>query len=81
MDRKVLNLLIQDFSSIRTRSILWQKKQIIRNKIHCKRCLDIVESMLVYECKFCNCGAVGADGGSEYLRRIGVFDDIEELSE
>jgi hypothetical protein len=57
------------------------KKLIIRNKIRCKRCLDIVESTLVYECKFCSCGAVGVDGGREYLRRIGAFDDIEELSE
>ncbi|WP_446685713.1 DUF7695 domain-containing protein [Paenibacillus alginolyticus] len=39
------------------------KKQTIRNKIRCKRCLDSVESTLVYECKFCSCGAVGVDGG------------------
>ncbi|OAB34530.1 DUF7695 domain-containing protein [Paenibacillus macquariensis] len=57
------------------------KIQIKRNKIRCKRCLDIVESTFVYECKFCSCGAIGVDGGREYLRRIGAFDDIKELSE
>jgi hypothetical protein len=56
------------------------KKQIIKNSVRCKRCLEIIESTLVHDCTFCRCGAVGVDGGHEYLRRIGSIEDIEELS-
>ena len=53
------------------------------NKIRCKRCGDIIESKTVHDFKFCKCGAVAVDGGTEYLRRcfINTEDDYEELSE
>ncbi|WP_456064392.1 DUF7695 domain-containing protein [Cohnella endophytica] len=30
--------------------------------------------------KFFQCGRVGLDGGHEYLKRIGLIEDYEELS-
>lgn len=41
---------------------------------------DIIESINVHDFKWCSCGAVAADGGREYLRRVGNEDDFEELS-
>jgi len=56
-------------------------KKIIVNKIKCKKCGDIIESVSVHDFKFCKCGAVAVDGGHEYLRRCGYLEDYEELSE
>lgn len=57
-------------------------KKILENKIRCKKCGDILESNFTHDFKFCSCGAVGIDGGKDYLRRTVryTFDDIEELS-
>lgn len=54
---------------------------IIRNKIRCRKCGDIVESVSRHDFKMCSCGAVGVDGGHDYLRRTGKKEDYEELSE
>ncbi|RKP54123.1 hypothetical protein D7Z26_12120 [Cohnella endophytica] len=56
------------------------KFKIIRNIIRFKHCLDTIESVDVYDIKTCSCGKVGVDGGTEYLKRLGVVDDYEELS-
>lgn len=55
--------------------------RILRNKIRCKKCNDIIESTSVHDFKFCRCGAVAVDGGYDYLRRCGKKEDFEELSE
>lgn len=55
-------------------------EQIRTNKIKCKKCGDIIESINVHDFKWCSCGAVAIDGGREYLRRIGNKEDFEELS-
>ena len=55
--------------------------KIIVNKIKCKKCGDIIESIYRHDFKYCKCGAVAVDGGKEYLRRLGFKDDYEELSE
>ncbi len=55
--------------------------KIITNKIRCRKCGDIVESVSVHDFRRCRCGAVAADGGHEYLRRIGNKEDWEDLSE
>ena len=55
--------------------------KIIRNKIRCKKCGEIIESFSVHDFKFCKCEAVAVDGGHEYLRRCGNQEDWEELSE
>ena len=56
-------------------------QQIITNKIRCKKCGDIIESEYTHDFKMCQCGAVGVDGGHDYLRRLGNLDDWEELGE
>lgn len=50
------------------------------NKIKCRKCGDIIESIDVHDFKCCSCGEVAIDGGREYLRRVGNKDDFEELS-
>ena len=57
------------------------KKKIIKNKIQCKYCGDILESIDIYDKKKCSCGRVGIDGGHDYLKRIGREEDYIELSE
>ena len=56
-------------------------KKIIVNKIQCKKCKDIIESKHVHDFKLCTCKSIAIDGGLEYLRRVGNFEDIIELSE
>lgn len=56
-------------------------KRILVNKIKCKRCCDIIESKYRHDFKFCHCGSVAVDGGTDYLKRIGNRDDWEELSQ
>lgn len=51
---------------------------ILRNRIQCIKCGDIVNSYHRHHFVMCNCGAVGVDGGLEYLRRTGT--DWVELS-
>lgn len=54
-------------------------KKIVRNRIKCKKCGEIIESTSRHDFKFCKCGAVAVDGGKDYLRRVGK--DYEELVE
>lgn len=53
---------------------------IVYNAIRCKKCGDVVESNHRHDFNMCSCNTVGADGGKEYLRRIGEKEDTEELS-
>ena len=55
--------------------------KIVSNKIKCKKCGDILESVSVHDFKECRCGAVAVDGGLDYLRRCGYREDWEELSD
>lgn len=55
-------------------------KRIRTNKIKCKKCGDIIESINVYDFKWCSCRAVAVDGGHKYLKRVGNKEDFEELS-
>ena len=54
-------------------------ERIRTNKIKCRKCGDIIESIDVHDFKWCSCGAVAVDGGREYLRRVGNKNDFEEL--
>jgi len=50
-----------------------------RHAIHCKKCLEIIESKYVHDFKQCSCGAVGIDGGLSAGNRIlGHLSDIED---
>jgi hypothetical protein len=56
---------------------------IIRNRIQCTHCNDIIESFYTHHFVQCSCGAVFTDGGKSYLRR-GFRDspnDFIDLSE
>ena len=57
------------------------RKKILRNRIRCKRCNDIIASYTRHDFKSCKCGAVFVDGGKDYCRRVGNRQDYEELSE
>ena len=58
-----------------------EMRKIKSNKIRCRNCDEIIESVSVHDFKFCKCGAVAVDGGHEYLRRCGNLENFEELSE
>ena len=58
-----------------------KKTIIVKNKIRCKKCGDIIESKYRHDYKECKCGAVAVDGGHDYIRRIGEQNDYEELYE
>lgn len=55
--------------------------KIITNRIKCKKCGDVIESKTLHDYVACRCGAVAVDGGHDYLRRLGNFDNWEEMSE
>ena len=42
-------------------------KKIVRNRIKCKKCGEIIESTRWHEIKFCKCGAVAEDSAIKYL--------------
>ena len=56
-------------------------RQILCNRIKCKKCGEVIESVSVHDFKYCRCQTVAVDGGREYLRRVGNCGDWEELSE
>lgn len=54
---------------------------ILHNKAQCKKCNQIIESTHRHDFVKCQCGAIFVDGGQDYIRRGGNFDNIIELSE
>lgn len=54
---------------------------ILKNRIRCKLCGDVIESKHVHNFVTCSCGACSVDGGQDYLRRCGNHDDWEDLTE
>lgn len=54
---------------------------IKRNVIKCRHCGDVIESKTVHDFVTCSCGKVSVDGGKDYLRRCGSYEDFEDLSE
>ena len=59
------------------------REKIIRNRIRCKKCGDIIESKYTHDFKECSCKSCFVDGGHEYLRRgfveRGCFEDLSEV--
>ncbi|MBQ8133069.1 MAG: hypothetical protein IJ192_01450 [Clostridia bacterium] len=51
-------------------------QKIIRNRIKCSACGDIIESTYYHDFVSCSCGRVSIDGGNDYLRRC--FTESEE---
>lgn len=66
-------------------------RRMVRNRIRCKLCGDILESTSVHDFKRCSCGKCFTDGGLDYARRgfdgdnpDDIFEDLsvyEELTE
>jgi len=57
------------------------KRKIIRNAAKCLACNDIIESYHRHDFVACKCGKLMVDGGHDYLRRVGDFENSEDLSE
>jgi uncharacterized protein (DUF1330 family) len=55
-------------------------EKIQSNRAKCRKCGDVVESKNVHDYRSCTCGAIAVDGGTDYLKRTGNPEDIEELS-
>jgi len=55
--------------------------KILRNKIKCLKCGDVITSETVHDFKWCSCKSCAVDGGREYLRRVGNPQDWKEKSE
>lgn len=53
--------------------------KIIRNRIKCKKCGDIIESKSVHHFVEYRCKSIAVDGGHEYQRWVGNIEDIEDL--
>jgi hypothetical protein len=45
------------------------------------KCKDVIESVHRHDFLSCSCGSISVDGGKEYLRRVGKFNYLKELSE
>lgn len=46
-----------------------EKRRIKTNKIRCKFCGDVLESMFTHDFQLCSCGSCFTDGGHYYIRR------------
>ena len=55
-------------------------KKVIRNAFRCKKCGETVVSGTRHSFVHCKCGNF-TDGGTDYIRRGGNFEDMEDLSE
>jgi hypothetical protein len=44
---------------------------ILRNSARCGHCGQEIESSHRHDFRMCRCGALGVDGGNDYIRRIG----------
>ena len=58
---------------------------IKRNAVKCLKCDTVIESKHRHDFVSCKCGNIMADGGKDYIRRVGHGlsdkDSIQELSE
>ena len=55
--------------------------RIVSNRIRCKFCGEVVESMSVHHFVQCRCGKCFTDGGHEYIRRGADADDGQSPEE
>jgi len=53
---------------------------IIQNELLCKKCNDVIWSKYRHDFKYCKCGSVAVDGGTDYLRRVGNLVESVERS-
>lgn len=53
---------------------------ILSNQVICLKCGDRPYSAHRHDYRPCECGAVGVDGGREYLRRVGDLGGYHDIS-
>ena len=46
--------------------------KILRNRVECALCHDVIESLHRHDYRVCSCGEIFIDGGLDYLRRGAV---------
>lgn len=56
------------------------ERKVIKNAFRCKKCGMVVESTHRHDFVECRCGNF-TDGGTDYIRRGGNLEDMEDLSE
>lgn len=56
-------------------------RKIKRNRVKCKCCGEVIESLSTHYFVSCRCGKCSIDGGKEYLKRIGNLSDFIEMCE
>lgn len=54
--------------------------KVVRNAFQCRQCGETVESTHRHHYATCECGNF-TDGGHDYVRRGGYFDDMIDLCE
>lgn len=54
---------------------------VIKNKLACKKCGNIIESTSVHDMQWCLCGAIAVDGGYDYARWCGEQEDMIDMSQ
>lgn len=57
------------------------RRKIIKNAAQCLHCMDIIESRFTHDFVACKCGKLMVDGGLDYLRRVGDFENSRDMSE
>jgi hypothetical protein len=57
------------------------RRKIIKNAAQCLSCNDIIESKHRHDFVTCRCEKLSVDGGHDYLRRVGDFENSLDLSE
>ena len=50
---------------------------MVKAKLRCNKCGDIIESKHRHDMVWCGCGAVAIDGGKDYIKITGNNGDFE----
>ena len=56
-------------------------KKLTKNQWKCLYCDDIIESKHQHHFISCKCGKMSIDGGTEYIRLVGDFSMMQDMSE
>lgn len=56
------------------------KKWRFQSGIRCLRCNDVIFSRNRHDMRYCNCESVAIDGGADYTKITGNFEDYEQVT-
>lgn len=72
---------MSEFRSLDGQVKIRHEQKILKNAARCRNCGDVIESVHRHDFKYCSCGAIAVDGGTDYLRRLAAsWDDFEDMS-